>query len=53
MTRLRAAPEHAWSTIEAPLGAHDGTAIDAALAGLQRDGLIERDGAGRARLRAS
>lgn len=53
MTRLRAEPEHAWASIEAPLGVHDAAAIDAALAGLQRDGLIERDETGRARLRVS
>jgi A/G-specific adenine glycosylase len=53
MTRLRAEPEPGWAAIHAPLGSHGAGAIDAALAGLARDGLIELDGGGRARLRAS
>lgn len=50
MTRLRAEPAPGWAVIEAPLGAHDDTAIEAALAGLVRDGLVERHATGRARL---
>lgn len=51
MSRLRAEPGVDWATIDAPLGGHDAVAVEAALAGLDRDGLIERDAAGRARLR--
>jgi A/G-specific adenine glycosylase len=50
MTRLRAEPDPGWVTVEAPMGAHDADAIEAALAGLTADGLVERDPGGRARL---
>lgn len=51
MTRLRAEPGSGWATIESPLGTHPSSAIDSALADLARDGLIELDAGGRARLR--
>jgi A/G-specific adenine glycosylase len=53
MTRLRAEPGAGWAEIQVPLGSHGAGAIDDALAGLARDGLIELDAGGRARLRAS
>ena len=48
--RLRGLPDGEWASLEAPLGHHDANAIEAALVALERDGLIERDGIGRARL---
>ena len=53
MTRLRATPDGAWAIFDGPLGAHDAAAIEVALVGLERDGLIELDSGGRARLRVS
>ena len=53
MTRLRATPDGAWAIFDGPLGAHDAAAIESALVGLERDGLIELDSGGRARLRVS
>lgn len=42
LDRLRAAPDRRWVRIPAPIGDHSVAAIDAALGGLARDGLIER-----------
>ncbi|MGH3076107.1 MAG: A/G-specific adenine glycosylase, partial [Gaiellales bacterium] len=48
--RLRALPDGEWTAIEAPLGEHDSAAVETAVAGLAREGLLERDAAGRVRL---
>jgi A/G-specific adenine glycosylase len=48
--RLRGLPDGEWTTIGAPLGEHDGAAIEAAMVDLEREGLLERDEAGRVRL---
>ena len=48
--RLRALRDGEWTTINAPLGEHDAPAIEAAVAGLAREGLLERDATGRVRL---
>jgi A/G-specific adenine glycosylase len=48
--RLRGLLEGEWTSIEAPLGAHEEAAIEAALVDLAREGLLERDAAGRVRL---
>jgi hypothetical protein len=53
MTSLRAEQGPDWVRVEETIGVHARPAIEAALAGLERDGLIERDGEGRARLRAT
>ncbi len=47
---LRNAPDSEWVRIEGDYGHHDREAIEVALAGLERDGLIERDAVGAARL---
>ena len=49
---LRDAPGDEWHLIPAEIGAHDAAAIETALAGLARDGLVERhpDRPGTARL---
>ena len=49
---LRDAPGDEWHQIPAEIGAHDAAAIETALAGLARDGLVERhpDRPGTARL---
>ncbi len=47
---LRDAEPGAWVRPPRRLGAHDGPAVDRAVAALERDGLLERDGSGRARL---
>ncbi|MEI8334798.1 MAG: A/G-specific adenine glycosylase [Chloroflexota bacterium] len=39
-----------WIAIEGPRGYHDGAAVREALAGLEADGLVVTDGAGRARI---
>ncbi|MCI0581356.1 MAG: A/G-specific adenine glycosylase [Chloroflexi bacterium] len=39
---LRDAPADAWARLDAPLGEHDTAALEAALAGLAREGLAER-----------
>jgi len=39
-----------WITVEGPRGDHDGAAVREALAGLEADGLVVTDGAGRARI---
>jgi A/G-specific adenine glycosylase len=47
---LRGLPEGEWTSIEAPLGAHDEAALEAALVDLERESLLERDADGRVRL---
>ncbi len=49
---LRDAPNGRWQVIASPLGQHEEDAVNAALAGLARDGLVELDSSrpGRARL---
>jgi len=42
--RLRAAPDGAWTEVDAPIGSHDAVAVGAALDALARDGLVELDG---------
>jgi A/G-specific adenine glycosylase len=49
--RLRDADGASWIVIEAPIGDHDQAAIEAALNGLARDGVIERDPAAPRRAR--
>jgi A/G-specific adenine glycosylase len=39
-----------WTVIRAPIGVHDSAAVESALAGLERDGIIERGIGGVARL---
>ncbi len=51
LDRLRAADGDAFSTIDAPIGVHDRSAVDLALDGLARDGLIELRADRSARLR--
>jgi A/G-specific adenine glycosylase len=41
--RLRDADGASWTVIEAPIGDHGEAAIEAALTGLARDGVVERD----------
>jgi adenine-specific DNA glycosylase len=41
--RLREADGSAWTEISAPIGNHDTTAVDRALAALARDGVVELD----------
>jgi A/G-specific adenine glycosylase len=50
--RLRAADDGAWTPVAGPIGEHGSEAVGAALAALERDGVIERDPAApnRARL---
>jgi A/G-specific adenine glycosylase len=48
--RLRATPNGAWHRFDGPIGSHDAAAVANALAALQRDGLLELDREGRARL---
>jgi hypothetical protein len=42
--RLRAAPDGAWTEVDAPIGSHDAVAVGVALDALARDGLVELDG---------
>ncbi len=49
--RLRAAPDGAWTEVDAPIGSHDAIAVGAALEALARDGLVELDGDERSRAR--
>jgi A/G-specific adenine glycosylase len=51
LDQLRDVPGATWGTITGPVGDHDGDAIEAALNTMEADGLIERDGADRARAR--
>jgi A/G-specific adenine glycosylase len=48
--RLRGLPDEEWTALEGPLGEHDPAAVEAAIVDLEREGLLERDGAGRVRL---
>lgn len=48
--RLRDAPPGVAVRVEGPLGPHDAEAVAAALLALARDGVVEVDGGGRARL---
>ena len=48
--RLRDAPEGTSVILDGPFGAHSAGAVAAAVAGLARDGILELDSAGRARL---
>jgi A/G-specific adenine glycosylase len=47
---LRELPDGAWTTIEAPIGAHDAAAVAVALDGLEGEGMIERRPDGAVRL---
>jgi A/G-specific adenine glycosylase len=47
---LRQADHGAWVAIVGSRGAHDAMAVEEATAGLERDGLLERNGAGAVRL---
>jgi A/G-specific adenine glycosylase len=47
---LRYAVPGSWMEIDGPLGTHSAAAVAAALASLERDGLLERDGERRVRL---
>jgi A/G-specific adenine glycosylase len=51
--RLRKAPDGGWLMIEGRIGSHPGQAVAAALAALERDGLLERRHDGAARLPSS
>jgi A/G-specific adenine glycosylase len=51
--RLREAPDGGWLMIEGPIGSHPAQAVAAALAALERDGLLERRHDGAARLPSS
>ncbi len=48
--RLRELDDDAWTSLPASLGGHDAAAIDAAVVGLERDGLLERRSDGAVRL---
>ncbi len=50
VARLRELPDGAWTTVAGPLGVHDAAAVEAAMAALATEGLIERDASGRVRL---
>jgi hypothetical protein len=50
VAHLRGQPDGAWTTIDGGLGLHDETAVAGALLALARDGLVELDEGGRARL---
>ncbi|HEY7132041.1 MAG TPA: hypothetical protein VH440_07300, partial [Candidatus Limnocylindrales bacterium] len=49
--RLRALPDDAWTTIDAPIGEHDAVAVERALLALARDGLVELEGGATERVR--
>jgi A/G-specific adenine glycosylase len=40
---LRSAPDGAWAPVRSPIGVHDAAAVQAALAALEHDGVIETD----------
>lgn len=42
VARLRELDDDAWLRLEAPIGDHDAPAVEAAIAGLERDGLLQR-----------
>lgn len=50
VAHLREQPDGAWTTIDGAMGVHDEVAVAAALRTLARDGLVELDEGGRARL---
>jgi A/G-specific adenine glycosylase len=50
VARLRELPDGAWLELAGPLGEHDGAAVEAAVADLAGEGLLERDTSGRVRL---
>jgi A/G-specific adenine glycosylase len=50
VARLRELPDGAWATLAGEMGTHDANAVLAALTALARDGLVELDEGGRARL---
>jgi A/G-specific adenine glycosylase len=50
VAHLREQPDGAWATIAGRMGVHDAAAVAAALRALARDGLVELDEGGRARL---
>jgi hypothetical protein len=39
---LRDTPADAWARLDSPIGGHDAAAVETALAGLDREGLVER-----------
>jgi A/G-specific adenine glycosylase len=47
---LRDLADGEWTAIEVPVGVHEEAAVETALTALERDGLLERDPAGRVRL---
>lgn len=51
MDRLRAVPDADWVVVDGPIGDHDATAVERAVAALESDGLVETAPGGRARLR--
>jgi A/G-specific adenine glycosylase len=53
VNQLRAVDDGAWASLPATVGIHGQTAVDAAIAGLERDGLLERRPDGRVRLPSS
>ena len=50
LRELREAPPGAWSTVEGPRGTHDHAAVRETIATLAREGFVELDEVGRARL---
>lgn len=50
VARLRETPPGRWQQLGGPLGDHSAVAVQEALLALERDGLVERDAAGRVRL---
>lgn len=50
VARLRETAPGRWQRLDGPLGDHSGVAVREALVALERDGLVERDTAGRVRL---
>jgi len=50
VAHLRDQPDGSWTKIDGAMGLHDGAAVTAALQALARDGLVELDERGRARL---
>jgi len=50
VARLRETTPGRWQQLAGPLGEHSAASVEEALLGLERDGLVERDAAGRVRL---
>jgi A/G-specific adenine glycosylase len=50
VARLRDAEPGTWVRLPRRIGVHDGPAVDRAIAALEREGLLEQNGSGRARL---